>query len=437
MHVRSSRQQGSVLAVLLILSALIGLMLAAYMNMVGSQNKFAQRSQVWNNVMPACESGVEEALAHINYSGTTSNFAINGWVLAGTNYIKSRSSGDTICEMKISTEVQPTITVKGSIQAPVQTNYISRRVQVKTKFNRRFPQAMLAKGAISVGGSGLIDSFNSTNSAYSTGGQYDPAKRHDDATIATSSKSAGALDIGNASVYGKVATGPGGTVSVGNGIIGDSAFVNDSSNKGKIEAAHATDDLNVYIPDNKLPDGFSPVTPATTHTVLGVTLPGVLFGGVTYAYVLGDGDWVLDSISLSSSDKILVSGKARLYVKGATSISGQAAIQVATGASIEFYSAGNISLGGGGVINSPGQALNFSLYGLPTCTSIAYSGNSQFIGTINAPEADVKLSGTTDAIGAVVANSFNLNGGMGMHYDEALRGNPKEGKYLVASWQEI
>ena len=134
MHVRRSRQQGSILVILLILSALMGLMLAAYLNMVGSQNKFTQRSQVWNNVMPTCESGVEEALAHINYSGTTSNFAINGWTLANTNYIKTRVNGDTRVEMKISGDVQPVITVKGSILAPVQTNYISRTVQVKTKF---------------------------------------------------------------------------------------------------------------------------------------------------------------------------------------------------------------------------------------------------------------------------------------------------------------
>src|SRR5205807_2073491 len=152
--------------------------------------------------------------------------------------------------------------------------------------------------------------------------------------------------------------------------------------------------------------------------------------------VISSGDYVMDSINLSSKDTILVTGKARLYVKGTTSIGAQAAIQIANGAGLEMYAAGNVSMGGGGVMNGPGYAANFALYGLPTCTSVTYGGNSQFIGTINAPEADVKLSGTSDAIGAVVGASFTLTGGMGMHYDEALRGNPKEGKYLVASWEE-
>src|SRR2546421_7320062 len=148
MRLRTSKQEGSILAIMLILSALIGLMLAAYLTMVGGQNKFTQRSQVWNNAVPIAESGVEEALAHINYSGTTSNFAINGWTAVNTNFVRTRVDGDNRCEMNISSDIQPVITVKGSIRAPLQTNYITRTIQVKTKFNRRFPQAVLSKGGV-------------------------------------------------------------------------------------------------------------------------------------------------------------------------------------------------------------------------------------------------------------------------------------------------
>src|SRR4051812_9164719 len=236
MQIRRSSQQGSVLAITLIISALIGLMLAAYLTLIGSQNRFTQRSQVWNNAIPSCEAGVEEALAHINHILTTSNFAINGWALVNTNYIKTRTNQDAICEMNISGDVQPVITVKASILAPVQTNYISRSVRVKTKFNRRFPQAVLAKGAITIGGSGVIDSYDSTNSLYSTGGKYDPAKRHDQATIATDAKTAGAISVGSATVYGRGATGPGGTITLGgSGVLGSSAWDDSGTHKGKAE----------------------------------------------------------------------------------------------------------------------------------------------------------------------------------------------------------
>src|SRR5258705_9642474 len=155
-------------------------------DLIGSQNRFTQRSQVWNNAVPVCEAGVEEALAHINYSGTTSNFAINGWQLVNSGYTKSRTNEDVHYDMNISTDQQPIITVRGYVRAPVQATYIGRTVQVKTKVNHRYPQAVLAKGTVSA--AGKIDSFNSTNATYNTGGQYDPAKAHDDATIATLSK---------------------------------------------------------------------------------------------------------------------------------------------------------------------------------------------------------------------------------------------------------
>jgi hypothetical protein len=331
--------------------------------------------------------------------------------------------------MSISTDIQPVITVQGFLLTPVHSNYLSRTVQVKTKLNHRYPQAIFAKGSISLGGSSSINSFNSTNAAYNTGGQYDATKARDRATVATDSKTAGSLNVGNANIYGKVATGPGGTVVVNNGTVGDTAWDNNGSNKGKIEPGYSTDDMNIYISDVRLPPTLAVALP-----------PGQLLnalGAVTALYVLGNGDYSLDSINMSSSDKILVTGKARLYVRGNTSMTGQSQIEIATGASLEFYSGGTANLGGGGVLNDPGFAINFAFYGLPSCTSVSYAGNSGFIGTIYAPEASVSLVGTTDVIGAVVGNTVSVSGGGGMHYDEALQGDPTEGRYLVASWMEL
>src|SRR3954447_7487776 len=158
MRIQQSSNRGSILAITLIMSALIGLLLAAYLTLIGNQNRFTQRSQVWNNAVPVCEAGVEEALAHINYSGTTSNFAINGWQLVNTGYVKSRTNEDVHYDMNISTDQQPIITVRGFVRAPVQANYIGRTVQVKTKVNHRFPQTILTKGSVSA--AGKIDSFN-------------------------------------------------------------------------------------------------------------------------------------------------------------------------------------------------------------------------------------------------------------------------------------
>ena len=65
------------------------------------------------------------------------------------------------------------------------------------------------------------DSFDSTDPSKSTGGLYDYAKRQTKGNVATNSTLSNSLTIGNADIYGEVATGAGGTVKMGkNGSVG-------------------------------------------------------------------------------------------------------------------------------------------------------------------------------------------------------------------------
>src|SRR5262245_37411773 len=141
------RKHASVLVITIVFCGLIGVVLVAYLSMVSSQQKSSYRSQVWNGCIPMCETGVEEALAHLNYIGT-SNFAANGWVFTSGAFRKERSLNDGTVRMAISTNSPPVITVNGVLRSPVQSNYLTRTVQVKTRVNRAFPNAMLAKGGI-------------------------------------------------------------------------------------------------------------------------------------------------------------------------------------------------------------------------------------------------------------------------------------------------
>jgi hypothetical protein len=59
------------------------------------------------------------------------------------------------------------------------------------------------------------------------------------------------------------------------------------------------------------------------------------------------------------------------------------------------------------------------------------------VGTVYAPYAAVSISGTADAIGAIVGKTFTLGGTMGLHYDESLKGDPRKNRYIAASWQEL
>ena len=77
---------------------------------------------------------------------------------------------------------------------------------------------------------------------------------------------------------------------------------------------------------------------------------------------------------------------------------------------------------------------NFSYYGLSSNTTLNYNGAADFVGTINAPQADFTLSGAGQMYGAIICSSFTSSGSAQIHYDQALVGN---GLFLVTSWKEL
>ena len=278
-----------------------------------------------------------------------------------------------------------------------------------------FEHAVLASGFINLGGSGRIDSFNSTNSLESTLGQYDPAKATDRASVATNRRLTNAISVGNMAVHGSVMTGPGAWVTVApNGVVGSKLFAENPLSGGRIETGHIRSDFRALLPPPSLPADFGPasfVNPALVP----------LTGGTNYRYaILTDGDYQMGSMSIGNGEKMLINAKARLHVLGSTTVSGSGYILLGPEGSIEWYARGQVSLGGGGCINDSRQATSFSIIGLTTST-ISYSGIAPFIGTIYARHSPVTLTGTSDAVGAIVCTNFALTGTMGLHFDESLK----------------
>ena len=69
----------------------------------------------------------------------------------------------------------------GLVSAP----QVSRTVEVLARPNlvNPFNLAMTLKSSLNMSGGGIIDSFNSSNPLYSTGGLYDSTKRQSNATV--------------------------------------------------------------------------------------------------------------------------------------------------------------------------------------------------------------------------------------------------------------
>jgi hypothetical protein len=132
---------------------------------------------------------------------------------------------------------------------------------------------------------------------------------------------------------------------------------------------------------------------------------------------------------------MIVTGTARLLVTGSTAISGSGEIDIAPGGSLEFYTTGDVDIKGN--INNLGVPKNFSLIGLKGCNNISYNGTASYVGTINAPGANVVITGGSAFYGAIIANTAKITGGLSVHYDEALKAPPREGRFLATSYQEL
>jgi hypothetical protein len=431
MKFSTNRCHGNVLLTILLTTGTLGMALTSYLTLTSSQSRSTMRSQYWNMAIPVAEAGIEEALTQLYHSEGT-NFTDNGWTHVGGGYRKTRTMGQNSYTTEISADLNPVITSVGSVLNPASGTYLQRAVRVETRRDSMFMMGMVAKGQIDLLGNNIqTDSFDSGDPAHSTGGRYDVAKRKDNGHVATNSGLTNSLSVGNADIYGRVATGPGGSVSVGpNGGVGNLAW-HGAGNHG-IQPGYATDDMNVTFPDVQPPFSGGAFTPNSGS-----------IGGTNYTYVLSGGNYQMSSLSMSGQQKMAVTGDSVLYVTGNASMSGQAQIIIGPTANLKLYVGGaTASLGGNGIVNnSYGNSTNFFYYGLPSNTSLSFSGNAAFTGVIYAPGADFTLGGggstPYDFVGASVTKTVRMNGHFKFHYDEALgRIGPYRG-YIVTGWNEV
>jgi hypothetical protein len=456
----------------------VGLMLTAYLKLVAVQNQLTMRSQVWNRSVPVLEAGVEEALAHLNKNASpdaSGNFnpqmTADNWVTtADGGWSKLGSVGGDYYYVKIA--AWPTASaVPSSFPFIFSTGYVQQASAFAFNWRRRpgpflaitlegllgtninkfsarvveatttnvptFTKGLVTKGLIDLNGRNIFtDSYNSTNSAQSTGGRWDQNKALDHGDIASNDI---LINVGNATVKGNVAVGPRGSANIGNGVVGDAAFVANPANVGKIQPGHFRDDMNVEFLD--------PAVPAASTTWGGLPSPnptdydadgdGVL---ERYQYVLTGGNYRIYGTDTLSSKSILIRGNVQIRVDTRINLTGQDVIRLDTSANLTIYAnCADVSVAGNGIVN-PGVSTAMTLKGTPNCLNISLGGNGEFTGTIDAPNAHLDLngggSGSGDFSGAAKVKSAKFNGHYKFHYDEAL---PKIGAwrgFVLTSWNE-
>jgi hypothetical protein len=447
--------RGNTLVLTLVITTLVGLTLVAYLSLVKTQTFSTSRSQAWNAAVPVIEAGVEDALTHLNVNGTNNLLACCGWSQSGNLYWTTRVLGEGRYVVVISNWVagmnnlaQPVIDSRAFMNVPnfaaaqpdwmlavvsggdLRQSRLARAVRVHAKPRGLFMKGMVSKGTLSFSGNALVDSFDSEDSAKSTNGKYDPTKRQDHGDVASNGQIINAVVAGGQTkIYGKVSTGPGGTAGFTTGASAGSEAWVDANTTG-IEPGCFVDDMNVEFPPVGVPFTGGYFSPASGDYL-----------GTNYGYLLDSRRFRADSISLSSTKTMMVIGNAELYVPGNFTMVGQSQIIIAPGASFKLYIGGTASFSGQGIFNQTGNAINLFVFGLPTCPRVSFTGNSEFIGVIYAPSAELKLGGggsdILDFKGATITGSVNMIGKYQFHYDESLgRKGPVKG-YYVTSWDEM
>jgi len=449
MKTRLTRQHssnGSVFLITVCAGAIIGLLLVCCLSLVNSQNQSVVRSQTWNVCIPLVEAGIEEAMAHLNNPNETS-FAVNDWKQDGNHYYRSRTMGTNFYDVRINLAdiFKPVIVCTGYVLAPLVlernptlaaanvnvsgVQYIARAVEVNALKRPRFAKAMVAKQTIDMSGNDITtDSFDSSDPDHSTtNGLYDPKTAMDKGDVSSTSGGTNIINIGNANIKGHLQTAPGGTVNLNaNSVVGSLAW-HAGGNKG-LEPGWSSDDLNVSFPDVERPFTGGGLTPSSGTVT-----------GTVFKYLMTGGKYEMSSLTMSSKDRMAITGDTTLMVNGDVKMLGS--IDIMPGGSLKIYVAGAKADFGGSGINNTGKAGNFQYYGLPSNTSLTLPSNGDIACAIYAPSADFKLGGGGSAVinfsGACVTKTIKVNGHYKFHFDEALMKSGPWQDYVITSWVEL
>jgi hypothetical protein len=416
-------EQGNILLICLLITTGVGVVLYSYLSLGSSHENFTARSQAWNMALPVAEAGIEEALAHINYTHAK-NMDACGWTKKHGDYLKTRTlTTESYYSAAIEGNAKK-ITVTGYVRAPGRTNYIGRTITANVAAtNAIFTKSIIGKKHIRLGKGSLVDAYDSTDPAYSTGGLYDPTKHKDSAQLASSSTKDNAIRIDKTKVYGSAETSSGGSVDFKNsGTVGDLTWV--SSGHLGAQSGHLDDHFNFDYPQVEVPWTGTAATPS-----------GGTDGGDDYQYILKTGNWQLGAVTLSKP--MLVKGTAVLYVTG--DFKANENIVLEPGATLILYMAGHkFEVADRSIVNT-GGATQFQYYGLDTNKEIRIKkkGDNALTGAIYAPSAKIMIEGGNDVYGSVVGKCVHLKHDGEFHFDEGLwKGGLAVDIYTITSWSE-
>gem|GEM_PF-432504 len=434
---RERRRKGSTLLVTLLLAMIMGSVSVGYLQLTAGDVRISDSAYLQNVLLNLAEAGAEEATWALN------NQAWDTWVeyetarfAMETNGFDAGSGrqGSFIVSLSFPTTLEPIIHVESTVRTPEGREF-TKQLEIELWQRSLFANGMVARDAITMNGNNFhVNSYDSTLAP------YDPTNPNDQGSVGSASFEL-SVDLGNANIFGTVATG-GELPDIGpNGkIYGKDSILEPDEN---VDWSRVSTDFSADFKEIHAPE-----TPLIYYGVLDL-------GGAGKHRTMGfDGTesfWHFDSLDMSGQDTLTIHGDVTLVVDGGIAMGGQTEITLAENAKVTVYVGGDFKVGGNGAVNngtveSPGFPKDFVVFGTNQTAGgqeISLQGNGQLAAAVYAPNAVFTMNGggvDGGCFGAVVAHTILVNGGSssyGFHYDESLRSLFEDGSYKMIAWREL
>lgn len=418
-------RRGSILLVTMILSLALAIFLGSFIQLALSSYRLSQRSFFSNSTLNLAEAGLEEAIYALNntdWTGWTASGSDMVRTLAGLPVATNRTGQIKIKVFNHATSTQPRVVAEGTIDVGYGPALVK---QVEARLGRKsfWANGMVAKDTVEFkGGNAFVDSYDSSDPNYSTGGLYDPSKNKDNGSVGSTAVTVDAVSLSNSDIWGTVSTaGVAPTVGPTGSIMGLDTPVGVTVDPNRIRSDFKA---NFDLPD--VPTSFSGIyTDISGTTTLGTD-------GATDTYKV-------TSIDNSNGEILTILGDTTLVVSGEIDTKGE--IFIGPNASLTLYVEGDVTIGGNGLINSTQIPANTIIYGTSTTSqTIKLHGNGAVHAAVYAPNAAVEMKGggsSGEFTGSVVADTVFVNGNYQFHYDEALADLSTSKVYTVSLWREL
>lgn len=414
-----SRKSGSALLVAIIFSFIAVALLGGYLKLSSNELRLSSRSFLFNSSLNLAEGGVELAIDALNRNDNagwtvgTDAFGTPYWSRSFTGYnFGGPFDGEISVVVMNPNSTEPSIYAEGlsdghlggTLEKQVYVELTSGFSPFRNGFNSK-------EGIVLKGNNVEMDSYNSNDGPYGFGNV------NSEVTVATTSVEVDSVDIGNAVIFGYVATG-GAAPDVGpNGAITTHA------NPNTVDLSRVTTDYY-----QEFPDVSQPSYPSASSSV-------------PSNGTLAPGDYEISSWSAGGQDTLHIIGDTRIVVDGDMEMTGKASIVVDPNATLTIHVSGDMKLAGNGVLNASNKPGNIMVFGTATVDgeqNIQIAGNGDLSAAVYAPRAHVKLNGNGRVFGAVSAFSAMLVGNSHFSYDEALEDYIiGSGGYQVTEWVEF